>query len=125
MMLRCASCHIPISGEVQLLNDRSRISADAKSDFVPQGYYLIASAADQMDSHTAGEFILNLKDTMNIKPYSDPSRLSGCCALDGLNGINTTCVNGHEMGFERSDCWVPHYIHIPPQNVQVLEHAVV
>jgi hypothetical protein len=95
MMLRCAACHIAISGEVQSLPDRSRVSAEANSDFVPQGYYLIASTADQTDSHTPGEFILNLKDTMNIKRHSDPTRLSGCCALDGLNGINTICVNGH------------------------------
>jgi len=64
--------------------------------------------------------VLNLKDTINTKHHSDQSRLNGCCGLDGL-GMNTLCANGHEIGTERSDCWMPHYIHIPTNDVDVVE----
>jgi|SRR5581483_21909 len=125
MILRCAVCHIPISDDVHELKDRGRLSDERGSDFLPQGCYLIASAADNFSSHTDGEFILNLKDVHNLQRHSDPSRLNGCCGLDGLDGINTVCSNGHEIGTQRTDCWCPHYIHIPPKNVGVFEPAVI
>jgi hypothetical protein len=30
------------------------------------------------------------------------------CGLDGMDGPNLVCVNGHEIGTEKSDCWMPH-----------------
>jgi hypothetical protein len=125
MILRCATCQIPLSEDVELLMDRSRISIEDKSDYILQGYYMLASAADQTDSHTDGEFILNLKDIKNIQRHPNTDRLAGCCGLDGLSGINTVCTNGHEIGYMRTDCWLPHYIHIPPANVETVEAEIV
>ena len=120
MILLCARCQIPISSDIRELRDRNLISNEDGSDFVPRGYYFITRADDDMIS-SQGEFVLNLKDTINTKHHSDQSRLNGCCALDGLDGINTLCANGHEIGTECSDCWMPHYIHIPPNHVDVVE----
>jgi hypothetical protein len=107
MIFLCAACQIPISSDIRELLDRNLVSNEDGSDFLPRGYYLIARPDDDMISGQ-GEFVLNLKDT------TDKSRLNGCCGLDGLDGINTLCANGHEIGTECSDCWMPHYIPMPP-----------
>lgn len=39
-----------------------------------------------------------------------------------MGGINTVCINDHEIGVECSDCWmVYHYVHVPPENVDAVE----
>jgi hypothetical protein len=40
--------------------------------------------------------------------HSELHRLAECCGLDGMDGPNFVCVNGHEIGTEMSDCWMPH-----------------
>jgi len=72
---------------------------------VPQGFFSINSkeywSAD-------GQFVVNLADLVGTKHHSDRGRQNGCCGLDGLDGPNLTCANGHEVGTEKSDCWMPH-----------------
>ena len=49
-------------------------------------------------------YIINLKDLMNTSaPLGN-----GCCGQDGMDGLNTTCIHGHKIGTENSDCWMPH-----------------
>jgi len=55
-----------------------------------------------------GRFVVNLADLVGTRPSPDGRRLSGCCGRDGLDGPNLVCVNGHEVGTEKSDCWMPH-----------------
>src|SRR6266571_1330633 len=42
------------------------------------------------------------------KHHSDYHRRNGCCGLDGMDGPNLVCPNAHEVGTEKSDCWMPH-----------------
>ena len=49
-------------------------------------------------------------ETYHLKNHKFISRFSGCCGSSGLDGMNKTCQNGHEVATETSDCWTPHYI---------------
>jgi len=64
------------------------------------------------------ELIFNLDDLRNTKYGGRPN---GCCGIDGVDGINTFCREGHEIGTERSDCWTPRFIHIPQANLTSAE----
>jgi hypothetical protein len=52
--------------------------------------------------------IVNIADLVSIRRHPDFRRLNGCCGLDGCDGPNLVCTNGHEIGTEKSDCWTPH-----------------
>ena len=51
--------------------------------------------------------------------HPDSHRLAGCCGLDGMDGPNLVCPNGHEIGTEKSDCWMPHAAVLLDSVVQV------
>jgi hypothetical protein len=80
---------------------------EAGEDLLPVGRYAIAKG--EFDSERVGDTLLNLRDVHNVKRHPDVGRLNGCCGLDGLDGMNLVCVNGHEVATERSDCWLPHH----------------
>ena len=63
------------------------------------------------------EFIVNLSDLRNICYHPNRKRTNGCCGLDGCDGRNLICINGHEIGTERSDCWHPHSASLDPSCV--------
>jgi hypothetical protein len=58
-------------------------------------------------------------DVQNLSRHPDPSRLNGCCHLDGLDGPNLVCTGcGAEIATEQSDCWVSwHDLRLQPQAV--------
>lgn len=64
---------------------------------------------------------MNLNDLINSKYHSDSSRLNGCCGNDGLDGINRVCKNNHEIGTEKSDCWMPHFISLDPKLIEYVK----
>ncbi len=55
------------------------------------------------------ELVVALGD-YHLKNHKYVSRFQGCCGSSGLDGMNKTCGNGHEVATEVSDCWTPHYI---------------
>lgn len=63
------------------------------------------------------QVILNLNDLVNTR--SGGTR-SGCCGVDGCDGINTFCINDHPIGIEVSDCYQPEFIHLSTEHI-VLE----
>lgn len=66
--------------------------------------------------------MINLEDAVNTRHHPDTRRLNGCCGLDGRDGLNTVCANGHEVGTEKSDCWMPHVLLLDPGKT-VVEHS--
>ena len=122
-MLRCARCQVTVSRELTELRDPSLLSVADGQEHLPSGFFRVAGAKDQEDHLVAGEgeFILNLRDLANTRHHSDFRRSQGCCGCDGLHGMNLVCANGHEIGTERSDCWMPHYAHFPPNMVETVE----
>jgi hypothetical protein len=113
MILRCAICSIAISNEIIQLQDLSLLIEDDGKDHISKGFYRIGTEHDDVIQADNG-FILNIADMINTK-YSEQAAF-GCCGLSG-GDMNTLCNNGHEIGSECSDCWLPHYIHIPLNTV--------
>jgi hypothetical protein len=120
MILRCAVCNILISNKVVQIQNLSILTEDDGKDHIQKGFYRIATAEDDV-IRDEGEFILNIADVINTRYHEQANRLCGCCGKDGLGGINIVCKNGHEIGTECSDCWMPHYIHIPGDKVELIE----
>ena len=115
-VLRCGSCGIGLTLPLRGLPDPSLISEEFGNDYIPRGYLLVSDGNYFTNSN--GQFVVNLKDLVNTKHHSDFRRLNGCCGLDGCDGKNTLCINGHEVGTERSDCWLPHAILFDPAAVE-------
>ena len=55
------------------------------------------------------ELIVAVED-YNLINHKDSRRFTGCCGSSGIDGMNKTCKNGHEVATEISDCYTPHYI---------------
>ena len=120
MNLRCAKCHTVISKEIAELLDPSRLSLADGEPHLPEGFFRITTPGDDVirGDH---EFILNLRDLVHTAHHTDARRSHGCCGRDGMDGMNIVCSNGHEIGTECSDCWMPHYAHFPQEKVERVE----
>lgn len=116
MKLFCRTCQLEISKEVNPMPDLNQLSFDDGRDYIPEGFYLIDDNKMHLDLKDA--IIINLKDLVNSKRHSNSSRLNGCCGMDGLDGMNRVCLNNHEIGTEKSDCWMSHFVALNPEMVQ-------
>ncbi|MEO7990215.1 MAG: hypothetical protein ABI663_11780 [Chryseolinea sp.] len=108
MRISCKYCDIELTNslvEVQSVGQLSEIDGE---DFIPMGQFLISNG--DYYTGTKNKIIINIKDLKNSKNHTDLTRLNGCCGLDGTDGPNKQCLNGHEIGTEKSDCWMAHSI---------------
>ena len=116
---RCAACGLLLTQPLQLLTDTTLLSEEDGTDYVPNGFYM-AETDEGYYTTGAGNYVVNLKSLQNTKPHPNGSRRNGCCGMDGLDGLNVVCQNGHEVGTEKSDCWMVHSLIFEPTAV-VLE----
>jgi hypothetical protein len=107
MKVYCKICNLPLTNEVKLYTGKSFGVAD-KQNFIQKGFYTISDG--EFFSGTEGKVIVCTEDLINAINHKDRSRLSGCCGLDGYDGPNKLCTNGHEVASEFSDCWMPRAI---------------
>jgi hypothetical protein len=99
----CPICRAALTRPLLALRvDQSICLEDGKAA-VPEGFF---GANSEEYWGASGQVIVNLRDLIGTKHH--PTRLNGCCGLDGLDGPNLLCANGHEIGTEKSDCWMPH-----------------
>lgn len=75
---------------------------------VPPGYFGINTPDYWTDG--GDRVLVNLSDLVGTKHHDDLHRLNGCCGRDGCDGPNVVCMNGHEIGTEKSDCWMAHAV---------------
>lgn len=116
-VIRCGACGIDLTRPVEPLADESvRCRGDGQS-FIPAGKFWMSDG----DYYPAGEWVANLADLINTRHHHNPRRLNGCCGLDGCDGYNRVCINGHGAGTERSDCRWAHGIHFSPALVYVAD----
>jgi hypothetical protein len=121
---------VVVTGQVCLLEHPALFNLDAQSaaddrerDFVPRGSYVSAARVAEWfpdwswSTMGADEMIFNLDD---IHGTAHGGVLNGCCGIDGMDGINTFCSNGHEIGTECSDCWTGRLLHAPAANLEPL-----
>ena len=114
-LFRCQLCEMELSACLERLADATALSEADKEPHVPEGHYVVSDGS--FFTGTEGKVIMNLRDAKNIRRTADPSRLNGCCGLDGLDGPNILCANGHIIGTEKSDCWMPHALILEPDGI--------
>lgn len=115
MKLVCRQCNVELSKQVVELEDLTLLNEKDGEDYIPQGFYIIEKG-EEVDLRDT--IIINLKDLLHSKYHHDRRRLNGCCGYDGVDGINRVCKNNHEIGTEKSDCWMPHFIALRPDLVE-------
>jgi hypothetical protein len=100
------------------LTNPSLICLEDGQPYLPPGLVAIANGTH----FPKGHIVTSLGDLMNTANHPDYRRLNGCCGLDGMDGINTICVEGHEVGTACADCWMSHAIHFDPRNAVLQEY---
>ena len=113
-LLCCKRCRVAVSASLVTRDAAGLVERDA-ADRIPPGAMAIES--DAFFPQHAGWFVVNLADLRQTDHTTNPARLNGCCGLDGLDGHNLLCANGHEIGVEKSDCWMPHCALLDPSLV--------
>jgi len=87
-----------LSGQAICLEDRQPA--------VPEGLFALSN--DDYWFGSTNCLLVNLEDLTGVQHHPEASRNDGCCGCDGGDGPNLICLNGHEVGTERSDCWMAH-----------------
>ncbi len=106
IIFKCKKCEVKISNPLVGPIGPSKMNYEDEKPHVEIGYYGIVDENFRIEFKN--EFIINLEDKINVKYTNDPKKTNGCCGYDGTDGMNTLCINGHEIGTECSDCWMPH-----------------
>lgn len=119
MQLFCRKCDIAVSDPLQELTDMNLLNETDGEDFIPKGYHLISDG--EYYTHSEGKLIINKANLINCLDHPDRGRLSGCCGLDGIDGPNKVCINGHEIGTEISDCWIANAFLFEKEAVNTLQ----
>jgi hypothetical protein len=113
----CVACGSAVSRPVERLEDPKQISGKDGEPAVPVGRF--ATVDPRQGESFAGWTMLNLADAVGTKPHPESGRWVGCCGADGMEGENTLCEKGHEIGTECSDCWMPHALMLDPKSVEL------
>ncbi|MDH5598312.1 MAG: hypothetical protein OEY34_04260 [Cyclobacteriaceae bacterium] len=115
MKVFCKECKIELSKELVELSDSNLLNEEDEKDFIPTGYF--TKSDGEFFTGTEEKLIINIHDLINAKNYPDFKRLNGCCGLDGMDGLNKVCINGHEIGTAKEDCWMPHCVIFEPNQI--------
>ena len=113
--LICRECGVTLSRPLVWLVDESRIQHEDGEEIVPMGTLWQSDG----DYYPAGEWVIHRDDLINCQLHHEKGRLQGCCGLDGCDGPNRLCENGHEVATERSDCWWAHGVHLNPSQADL------
>ena len=119
MKLLCKLCDLEVSEQLIELKDLNLLNKTEGQDLIPKGFYIVADD-DYFAPQHKGSIIINIKDVINSNYHSDRSRLNGCCGYDGCDGMNRVCLRKHEIGTERSDCWMSHYVALNLESVKIV-----
>jgi hypothetical protein len=115
----CFVCGCVLARDLRALPEEVQLDQADGHALLPQGTYRVSLG--KFEPERPGDYLVNLADLQNTEHHSDPHRLNGCCGLDGLDGYNLVCANGHEVGTERSDCWLPHHAVLSCAHVKAAE----
>lgn len=117
MKVYCKECNIELSKDLTELTDINLLNEEDENDFLPKGY--IFKSDGEYFTGTEEKLIINLTDSLNTTNHPDFKRLNGCCGLDGMDGLNKVCANGHEFGTAKEDCWMPHCLILEPTKIDL------
>ena len=99
-------CGTPIT--VALTKTATLLGAQDGRPLIPDGtiYVVDADFADWAQARP-GDWLVNKAD---LQGCVDGGVRNGCCGVDGQDGLNVLCSQGHDIGTEVSDCWTPHFV---------------
>lgn len=118
VVFKCPICDAAITQPVSPLREDQSVCLEDQKDAVPRGFF----AQNSKEYWTAsGSVVVNLGDLVSTMHHADRRRLNGCCGLDGCDGPNLVCRNGHEIGTKKSDCWTPRAAILLENVIQVNE----
>lgn len=116
----CRRCEIPITGPLLELPDLALLSGvDREEGIVREHFARIPADADLLGSE--GHWIAHLNDLINVDPHPDRMQSIGCCGPTGMDGINTVCRRGHDIGTRIADCFTSHFIDLDPHLVSLID----
>lgn len=99
----CKECNVILTDELNEVEE-STLKEDEGISAIEENKFCFINVDDK-----SLEIVVAIND-YNLKNHKDRNRFVGCCGSSGLDGLNKTCVNGHEVATEFSDCYMPHYI---------------
>jgi hypothetical protein len=108
VVFKCPICSIAFTRPLLPLSVDEQIRLEEGKDAVPEGRF--GTSSGDYWGALEGCVIVNINDLIGTKPHPDASRLNGCCGLDGLDGPNLVCENGHEIATAMTDCWMAHAV---------------
>ena len=117
MRIKCKKCDIELTDHLVEVPGIGQLSEIDNNDFINRGQFFVSDG--QYYAATENQVIINIQDLKNSRNHTDPSRLNGCCGLDGTDGLNKLCMNGHEIGTEKSDCWMAHALIFENDKIRV------
>lgn len=130
-VLRCRQCNALVSNPVQrvewdpLPKVTGRLHYSLGASTVAAGYCSTDPQPFRFRvdpspvPHAAMTVVINPVDAVQMRHHTKPTRLHGCCRLDGIDGPNLLCcMCGVEIGVEISDCWTEY-------DVRLLRSAVI
>lgn len=106
VIFECPTCHQPVTRPLVPLPDDVPVSYEDGKPAIPEGFFALSD--DDYWTGSAGCPLVNLADLVGTQHHPDSRRNSGCCGRDGCDGPNLVCGRGHEVGTEKSDCWMAH-----------------
>ena len=105
-IFHCPQCDQAVTRPLEPLPAGKEICHTDGLPAVPEGYF--AASVDDYWTGSVGCTLVNLQDLVGTRYHPFASRNNGCCGRDGVSGPNLLCAAGHEIGTERSDCWMAH-----------------
>ncbi|QOR68060.1 hypothetical protein IM538_07995 [Cytobacillus suaedae] len=117
----CKECECPITAILGHVGNLNEISLKEKEPFIPQRNYVYGHELIKADLLPWGG-VNEISEDEIIVPIETlcfdvkKEAASGCCGPDSSE-FNIYCKNGHTVGKEAADCWMPHFIRFPLSRV--------
>lgn len=117
----CKECNYPVTKILKHIGNLREMSLKETERFVPRFNYVYGHeliSAELLPWGGANEIKKNEVIVPIDNLYFDIRKESapGCCGPDS-SIYNVFCKNGHPVGKEAADCWMPHFIRFPLSKV--------
>lgn len=117
----CKECGSPVTGILGHIGNLNEISLKEKEPFISTGSYVYGRELIQakllpwggVNEISEDEIIVPI-ETLSFDVKKEAA--TGCCGPDSSE-FNIYCKNGHAIGKEAADCWMPHFIRFPLSSV--------
>lgn len=115
----CKACGLVLAEGLTECHE-DRLCFEDGSPMLPSKTFCISKG--KFPPELVGDYLINVEELLNTRLFDEMGgRLNGCCGLDGLDGINHVCQNGHEVATVRDDCWMPSHVILSSKMVAVNE----